>query len=83
MASTNSLAFQFKLLASDLVALTINWVKYFQFKKGVCDFFFVFGKEVSHDRPEFYFTCARFRIYNQHMEHKSYCLGAWTHKTLI
>ena len=35
----------------------------------------LFGKEVSKDRPEFYFTCARIRTYNQHnMEHKSYCL---------
>ena len=34
----------------------------------------LFGKEVSYDRPEFYFTCARIRTYNQHMEHKSYCL---------
>ena len=35
----------------------------------------LFGKEVSYDRPDFYFTCARIRTYNQHiMEHKSYCL---------
>ena len=34
----------------------------------------LFGKEVSYDRPEFYFTCARIRTYNQHMEHKSHCL---------
>ena len=29
----------------------------------------LFGKEVSYDRPEFYFTCARI-----HMEHKSDCV---------
>ena len=34
----------------------------------------LFGKEVSYDRPEFFFTCARIRTYNQHMEQKSYCL---------
>ena len=34
----------------------------------------LFGKEVSYDRPEFCFTCARICIYNKHMEHKSYCL---------
>ena len=32
----------------------------------------LFGKEVSYDRTEFYFTCARICTYNQHMEHKSY-----------
>ena len=34
----------------------------------------LFGKEVSYDRPGFYFTCARIRTYNKHIEHKSYCL---------
>ena len=34
----------------------------------------LFGKEVSYDSPEIYFTCARIRTYNQHMEHKRYCL---------
>ena len=35
---------------------------------------FLFGKKISYDRPGFYFTCARIRTYNQHMEHKSYSL---------
>ena len=34
----------------------------------------LFGKEVSNDHPELYFTCACIRTYNQHTEHKSYCL---------
>ena len=30
----------------------------------------LFGKEVSYECPKFYFTCARIRNYNQHMDTK-------------
>ena len=55
------------VLAAGVVSRTIYWGKHFQFK--VCAIAFLAKKSIMTAlRP------ASIRIYNQHMEHKSYCL---------